>query len=331
MQRKKLFTSLALSLIIASTTTNYNVLAAQSGPRIVRLSGADRYTTSQAIVDNGWTSAETVIIANGEAFPDALGSAGIAKKYNAPVILTENGSTLSSIAMGEVTRLKPKNIILLGGTGVVSKAIEDSLKGSGYVVTRLSGQDRYETAVAIANTLGDVDSVVISNGDDFAGALSMAPIAGKKQIPILLVDKDILPSSAAAYLKAHNIKTTYVIGDSTIISDSVASNFTGVKRISGNTRYTINQGVLSEFENDMNFNTVIATSGEGFADALGGVSLSVKNSTPIVFVSNSDNSKTRALLKSEPVVKVDVLGGQGVLPDAKVNGLFDGSVTSVTP
>jgi hypothetical protein len=61
---KKYKLMLTMSLILGITVGGSKVLAA-SNPTMIRLSGADRYATSKAIVENGWTSsADTVILAN---------------------------------------------------------------------------------------------------------------------------------------------------------------------------------------------------------------------------------------------------------------------------
>ncbi len=60
-------------------------------------------------------------------FPDALSGAPIAGKTRGPVLLTNTTSLPSSIA-NELTRLKPKKIVVLGGTGAVSSTVEKQLK-----------------------------------------------------------------------------------------------------------------------------------------------------------------------------------------------------------
>ncbi|MEM5720324.1 cell wall-binding repeat-containing protein, partial [Proteus mirabilis] len=83
--KKRILTSiiaLTLGLIITSTS---QVSAANLSKR---LSGTNRYETGCKIVREGWTSSDYAIIASGEGFADALCSAPLAKKYNAPILLT---------------------------------------------------------------------------------------------------------------------------------------------------------------------------------------------------------------------------------------------------
>lgn len=66
------------------------------------------------------------------------------------------------------------------------------------------------------------------------------------------------------------------MGDESLISEAVANKFPGVKRISGNAPYSLNESIIDNFKANINFNTIYITSGEGFADALSAVGLAVK-------------------------------------------------------
>lgn len=60
---------------------------------------------------------------------------------------------------------------------------------------RLSGNDRYDTAAQIAKYgWNSADTAIIVSDEDFPDALSAAPIAAKKGIPLLLTSKNSLPS-----------------------------------------------------------------------------------------------------------------------------------------
>lgn len=327
MNKGKFALTIILTILVTrSISSNVNAEAAME-----RLSGQTRYDTCQEVSKNGWTTSENVIIANGENYPDALGASSLSHKYNAPILLVHGKSLKDNpILVNELKRLKTKNIIVLGGIGVVSKDIENSLKQSGYSVQRLYGEDRYATAVKIAEKADNVSEIAISNSEDFAGSLSIAPIAGMKNIPIILVSKDTVPAVVQSYLKNHNIKNTYVLGDKTIISEAVASKFPNSKRVAGSTRYSLNKNVIKSFKTSMNFNTIYITSGEGFADALSGIGLAVKNGNPIIFASNGDNSDIKDLLAGQSVKSNIVLGGEGILPKQAVNSLFQSNSTSST-
>ena len=92
---------------------------------VTRQGGAKRYDTAVAVSKATYPTAgvPVVYIANGEDFPDALAGAAAAGKLGGPVLLTPAGS-LPSVASAELDRLNPQRIVILGGTGVVSAAVE---------------------------------------------------------------------------------------------------------------------------------------------------------------------------------------------------------------
>jgi putative cell wall-binding protein len=191
--------TLAVFFVVFSVTNAY---ASISGSR---LAGADRYSTSVSVAASGWGSgASTVILATGENFPDALSAVTIAKKYDAPIILTTT-DTINTDAYNEIKALGAKTVYIVGGIGVVSNSAANSLGSLGITVERLAGSDRFETSVKIADKLGPVNEAFIVTGEDFPDALSVAPIAAQKGIPILLTAKDNLPDSVKSYLESNNI------------------------------------------------------------------------------------------------------------------------------
>jgi putative cell wall-binding protein len=87
-------------------------------------------------------------------------------------------------------RLRPKEIIILGGDGVVTSAVATSLRTyTTGAVTRLGGASRYDTAVEISKaTYPDgTNTVYIATGQNFPDALGAAPGAGRADAPLLLV------------------------------------------------------------------------------------------------------------------------------------------------
>ncbi|MBU3145846.1 cell wall-binding repeat-containing protein [Clostridium sp. CF012] len=130
-----------------------SVQASTTGSTIIsnRISGNDRYSTSNALSER-FTSADTVIIASGEDFPDALCPSPLSKQYNAPILLsTSTGLTKETLA--EIVRLKAIKAIIVEGTGVISLALDTQLTSARVTPTRIGGKDRYETSLLVALTI----------------------------------------------------------------------------------------------------------------------------------------------------------------------------------
>jgi len=202
---------------------------AKNGPAgVTRMFGADRYGTAAAVSKAAYPSGtETVFIASGRDFPDALVAGSVASSHQAPILLTQPGG-LPAATRNELARLKPSKVIILGGPVAVSAAVENQLKsivGTSGTVTRIGGANRYETAIEVtkamfpANTGG---TLYVTTGRNFPDALSAsavagitgaAAVAGEKSQPILLVPGDsALPANVAAEILRLNPDRVVVVG-----------------------------------------------------------------------------------------------------------------------
>ncbi|WP_425806420.1 cell wall-binding repeat-containing protein [Desulfitobacterium sp. Sab5] len=290
-----------------------------------RLAGDDRYETSAKIAQAGWKTSYYAILASGENFPDALCAAPLASKYNAPILLTST-DRLEDSTKNELSSLNVKNVIMIGGEGVLTGNVEQAIKNLGINVTRIAGQDRYETSMDVAKMLGNFDKAVIATGVDFPDVLSIAPIAAQKGIPILLTPKDSLSNSLKEYLNL-KVQKTYVLGDSSVVSDTVVEQLPSPQRLSGSDRYEDNIQIINAFENDLDLSSIYVATGDSFPDALSGSALAALTKSPVILVSNTLNQTTTNFLQSKSTIlkKVTAFGGTGVVSDSLLNSIAPGT------
>ncbi|MCO5385849.1 MAG: cell wall-binding repeat-containing protein [Desulfosporosinus sp.] len=281
-----------------------------------RLAGEDMYGTSAEVAKAGWNTSYYAIIVSGESFSDALCSAPLAKKYNAPLLLTTKDS-LNEQTRTQLARLEVKRVIMVGGTDIISSGVEQSIKTMGIGVLRIVGTDRYDTSIKIAQAMGEFDQAVIASGETFPDALSIAPIAAMKGMPILLTPKDKLPASIEAYL-LKNAQSTYVVGGTGVISDNVLKQLPSPKRLSGITRYETNISIIKEFEDELDFSTCYVSTGEKFADALSGSALASLFHSPLILVSDPVEQATIDYIstKISSIKKEVVFGGIAIVPNS---------------
>jgi len=172
-------------------------VAAQLGAygATTRLSGSSRYGTAAAISGAKFPTADTVYVATGADFPDALAGAPAAASDHAPILLVTKDSVPTPTAQ-ELARLKPSTTYILGGSAVVSSAVAAQLPGT---VVRLAGANRYATAVEIskAKFAPGVPVIYVATGTNFPDALAGGALAGYEGGPILLVTKYAVPSVTA--------------------------------------------------------------------------------------------------------------------------------------
>lgn len=147
--------------------------------KINRIAGADRYKTSvelaKYIKDN--FGLESIGIANGEKFADALAATPYMNAKNGAIILS-NGTDLDKDAEALIEN---KPITVFGGENSVSAKVADRYKAK-----RIAGADRYETAMNIAKEIDPSNSrFVVVNGNIFSDALSSSALAMSMGAPIV--------------------------------------------------------------------------------------------------------------------------------------------------
>src|SRR5437773_2250997 len=143
--------------------------AADAAAVVSRISGPDRYGTAAAISASKFAPGVLVAyIATGLNFPDGLTGGAAGANTGGPVLLVRTGSIPAATA-GELTRLHPAAINILGGPTVVSNGVEAALHAYSAHVGRSFGPDRYATSVAVSvNTFSAPRSTVfIATGLDF--------------------------------------------------------------------------------------------------------------------------------------------------------------------
>jgi putative cell wall-binding protein len=197
-----------------------------------RLAGADRIDTAIAISKRGHPaagSAASAVLARSDAFADALAGAPFAVRHGAPLLLTASGA-LDTRVRDELRRAVPSGatVYLLGGTGALSAAVESSVRAAGFVPQRMAGDDRYETAVEIANDSGS-STVFLATGRNFPDGVVAGASATKAGAVVLFTDDRTIPAATAGYL----LRATKVYA----FGDQAASAAPTATRISGATRF----------------------------------------------------------------------------------------------
>lgn len=258
------------------------------GPESVeRLSGKNRFATAATAALSVYPEgAGVVYIATGRAFPDALTATAPAGHEDGPVLLTDT-DRIPLDTQAALTALNPAEIIVSGGTGAVSPDVLTELGAfTDGTVTRLSGEDRYATAAAIATRFEAPDTVYVATGLDYPDALAAGARAGATGAPVLLVRTDGIPLSTQGALEDLTPGNIVVVGGTGSVSADVMTDLedytTGeVTRVSGGDRYAT-AAALSEELTVSEFG-YIAT-GEDWPDALGAAALAGHLESPVLLV-----------------------------------------------
>lgn len=315
----------------------------REGLPTTRLGGQSRVQTAIEISKQDWDKADTVLLATGMNFADALVGSPLAYELNAPILLTANGKSknLEDEILTRLDELEAKNIILLGGTGVISSDIENSLKKLKFNVERLAGNDRFATSVAIAQRLEDARNgakptqVFFVDAYNFPDALAVSPVAALTGSPILFVttasrtDGKVLNSSIQSYLTACGDSVTDItaVGGPTIVGDEVlaqAKGITGAKttdRVYGNSRNMTAVEIYKKYKPLFTGDCVAFAVSSDFPDALAGSVLAANNGSPIFLIDKHETalSEIRNAIKNQDPKMTFVFGGIGALPENVIN------------
>jgi len=99
-----------------------SALQAYTSGSVDRMAGANRYATAVAVSSSSFSMADTVYVATGANFPDALAAGPVAAMSSSPLLLVP-GTFLPDVVRSELLRLQPSTVVILGSTGVVSPTV----------------------------------------------------------------------------------------------------------------------------------------------------------------------------------------------------------------
>lgn len=267
---------LATTLATSSIAVLPNAaLADSAGSTVERIGGINRYETCVDISKKSFDNSDVAILASGQKVHDALTSGGIAAKLKAPLLLTKK-DTLPNVVMDELKRLKVKRVIFVGGEQSISKSLENQLAKT-FKVQRVSGKDRYETSIKLAEELnkGSKQENIIVNANT-VDALSAGPVAAKLNRSIILTDGKNLPEGSKSVVDI-NSSSNIMIGG----TDSM--NIKGLKgdRISGINRYETSTKIAEKYYQGNNDKVVLAN-GTNYIDALSAINLVLSKKAPVL-------------------------------------------------
>ncbi|WP_431221313.1 cell wall-binding repeat-containing protein [Leifsonia xyli] len=192
---------------------------------VSRAAGDDRFATSRSVVTGAFSTASTVYLASGTNFPDALSAGGAAGSTGEPVLLV-NGAAggIDPATAALLKSLGATKVKLVGGTTVMSSALEYSLTKAGYTVSRLAGSDRYATAEAVnVSTYATASTAVLATGFGYPDALAASSWAGKTSSPLFLAPGTCVPSGVLADMGRLGVRTVTLIGGPTVLTAPVDS------------------------------------------------------------------------------------------------------------
>ncbi|WP_300410901.1 cell wall-binding repeat-containing protein [Lagierella sp.] len=287
--RKYLKILLAIALVVLLPTTD---LAKESK----RIYGKDRYETALEISRRYVKTSDKVIVLSGESYPDAISASALSAERGYPIFLARKNS-VSKEVIEEIKRVKPNEILLIGGDTTISENVKEALSKVA-VVKRISGKDRYETSLEVFEYKKGLNSksrrVVFASGRNFADALVAAPYICDEG-SVILYDE-----GCGIDLKKYSPEL--IFGGKTSLP-----GFENVERISGKDRYETSIKLAKLFDS----NTVVFASGKDYPDALAGALVARTEEAPIILIKNDHiPNGVKKYIKESKIEKAIFLGGK---------------------
>ncbi|MBQ1478158.1 MAG: cell wall-binding repeat-containing protein, partial [Erysipelotrichaceae bacterium] len=293
--------------------------------KVIRLSGKNRYQTSLKAADVmkeelGVDQFNTVILATGENFADALGGGYLASKHNAPILLTK---PTQAAAVNEYIRnnlVSGGTVYVLGGDGAVPESCLAGLEG--FNIRRLSGKNRYATNIAILNEAGVTDEdILIVTGANYADSLS-ASSTGR---PMLLVNgkNTSLNDTQRAFLEEHRFNTFYIIGGTGAVSAAIEEEVNTIRkpvRLSGKGRQETSALIAAVFFS--NPDRAILAYSDNYPDGLCAGPLGFAIKAPVLLIKTGKESSALGFVSSNDIHSGYITGGTAAVSDDSARLVF---------
>lgn len=259
-------------------------------PGVERIAGADRYATAEAVASRTHPGeADTVVVATGIGFADALAAGVAASALDAPLLL----ASPDDVPVEALHRYRPARVVVVGGTGAIPESVVGAIRfATAAPVDRLAGADRFETAAVVAeSTSPDAEHTFTASGMSFGSALVAATHAARA-------------------------------GGRLVLSGSLPAD---VVEVDGATLHgtaaELNRALLGRFP--AGGRTPIVTTIAAFPDALAATALAAAMDAPVLFVgATSAGAATMDVLAGLDAPSLVVVGGTAAVSGAILNQLL---------
>ena len=231
-----------------------------------------------------------------------------------------------------------KHTIIIKGTDLAHTtelaAFLNETEGYDLGATRLAGEDRFKTAIKIAEErYGKVEktttataNIVLVNAESMIDGLTATPLAQVLQAPVLLTNKGAVQKDTLDYIKDvkkandRATKVTIVGGDG-VVSDAVVRELEklGIKveRIGGEDRHatSVEVGIkMRSLMPDLTIDKAFVVAATGEADAMSIAPVAARETAPIIVEGfNGMTTTAKELLKNAKNSEdgfVDLIGGK---------------------
>ena len=328
-----------LDLSIAGATSRFRLASGPGTP--MPLSSTEALSTSGAVFSGG----DLVVRAGGFAPAETVTfslhpSTGSAEQVGA-LVADAGGGVAGTLRLPADAPAGVQRLWGVSGSDdgrLVSAALTVAASPE---VVRISGEDRYQTAVATAQAFAPFDTgtgtVYLTSGNTFPDALGAGALAASIGAPVLLTAPEVLPDAVRAELLRLRPATVKVVGGTSAVSDAVLSQVTGLAfahgttRIGGSDRFETNRLLIADALRSAS--TVYLAIGSNFPDALAAGPAAASLGGAVVLVdggASTVDAATLRMIAGLGVRDVRLVGGRAAMSagiQSQLEHLYPGKVT----
>ncbi|MGJ9401671.1 peroxidase family protein [Arthrobacter sp. KK5.5] len=263
------------------------------GATATRLAGTADYSDAVAISRRAFPDgAPVVYISRDDDYADAMTAATAAKADGAPLLMVPTSGTIPTDVDAELRRLAPGEIVVVGGPLAVSEQVFGDLGGYAATVTRVAGDTRFGTAVAISNRdhpTDDVSKVYLTTAFNFPDALTTGSVAARDANPVLLTNVGSMPQTTINELTRLAPSEIVIMGGPLAVDPAVETQVRNsvpgstVTRIGGANRIET-AAMLSAASFTPPVDTVYVVTGDDWPDAMAIAPVAGMQGAPVLLV-----------------------------------------------
>lgn len=305
-----------------------------AGIQYIRLGGNDRYVTAVNVAKEiqKIKPFQEVVVTNGYAYVDAISISPIAAAKGIPILLVEQDS-VPKVVSDFIQESGINKSYVIGGTGVVSDFVKDSLPKA----ERLGGGDRYATNTEVLKKFENLvngATIFFANGSDshLIDSLTGAPMVAEFGGLIVLSNNETVPDDTQKFIRENILlKNPVILGGTGVITDSAIQSLGYVQPNVSDAfdgAIELNTPNITIKDKTVNGNLYVNESGETLKNVIingtlfidpgkdGSTTLDGVKAKKIVILSGADHSIYLKETQADNLVvssssKVHVVAGQG--------------------
>ncbi len=323
---------------VCGATKTVEIPALQPKAEVTRVAGSGRAETAIAAANElkkvlGVEKFNTIILASGGSFADALTGSYLGVVTNAPILLHHGKSQAFNLPYILQNLTEGGTVYILGGEAAVPMAVQEDLHAAGVEVCRLAGSDRFLTNLEILAEAGIGDQeILIASGWVFADSLSLSATG----LPVLMVNtnKNALTEDQIAFLTAHKTQKITIAGGEAAVSAELEAAIEAivgkdVGRVYGEGREATSVAIAKTYFPTADF-AVVAYS-RNFPDGLSGGPLAYFRKAPMLLTTAAQAAVTNACLQDLGITSGYIMGGSAVLTDDTARAVFGLAPDAIIP